>query len=65
MASDPYGYRFEQLISNLAPRGARVIGEAILENWLIHSAVAAYVDDVTVVVLAMEGHSRTGSRPEE
>jgi serine phosphatase RsbU (regulator of sigma subunit) len=53
MAADPYGYRFERFIQALAPRGARAIGEAILEDWLIHSEGAEYVDDVTVVVLAM------------
>jgi serine phosphatase RsbU (regulator of sigma subunit) len=65
MATDPYGYRFERLIPALVPEGARAIGEAILENWLIHSEGAAYADDVTVVVLAMKENSRTGSRPEE
>jgi serine phosphatase RsbU (regulator of sigma subunit) len=65
MVTDRYGYRFERLIPNLAPGRARVIGEAILEDWLSHSEGADYTDDVTVVVLAMKEDSRAGSRPEE
>jgi hypothetical protein len=64
VAADPYGYRFEPLVPDLAPRGARAIGEAILEDWSRHSHGANYVDDVTVVVLAMRGHVLAGSGPE-
>jgi serine phosphatase RsbU (regulator of sigma subunit) len=65
MAADPYGYRFERLIAALCHRSARAIGEAILEDWLVHSEGADYVDDVTVVVLAMNQTGRAGSRCEE
>jgi serine phosphatase RsbU (regulator of sigma subunit) len=53
MVEHSYGYRFERFVTNLAQRGARAIGEAILEDWLIHSEGADYVDDVTVIVIAM------------
>jgi Stage II sporulation protein E (SpoIIE)/NACHT domain/CHAT domain len=65
MAADPYGYRFERLIPALVPRGARAIGEAILEDWLIYSEGADYIDDVTVVVIAMNEVNPTGFRPED
>ena len=65
MAANAYGYRFERLIPALSHRGARAIGEAILEDWLAHSDGANYVDDVTVVVLAMKQNSPTELWPEE
>jgi serine phosphatase RsbU (regulator of sigma subunit) len=65
MAASAYGYRFERLIPTLASRGARAAGEAILEDWLVHSEGANYVDDVTVVVLAMKQNSPSGPRPVE
>jgi serine phosphatase RsbU (regulator of sigma subunit) len=61
MAAEPYGYRFERVIPAFAHRSARAIGEAILEDWLLHSEGANYVDDVTVVVLLMEHDSPTAS----
>jgi serine phosphatase RsbU (regulator of sigma subunit) len=65
IAADPYGYRFERLIPDLAPRGARAMGESILEDWLSHSEDAVYVDDVTVVVLARNEKNPTAPRPED
>ncbi len=65
MDDDPYGYRFERLIGTLAGRGAGTIGEAILEDWLIHSDGADYIDDVTVIVVAMNEVDEAGSQSEE
>jgi hypothetical protein len=49
----------------LATRGARAIGEAILEDWLIHSEGADYVDDVTVLVLVTNQLDAPESHVEE
>jgi hypothetical protein len=65
MAADAYGYRFERLIPNLAACGARAIGEAVLEDWLIHAEGANYIDDVTVVVVTIKGSDPREPRPEE
>jgi serine phosphatase RsbU (regulator of sigma subunit) len=65
MAAERYGYRFEQIIPALAPQGARAIGEAILRDWLKHSEGAGYVDDVTVVVVAINGNASVRLQPEE
>jgi serine phosphatase RsbU (regulator of sigma subunit) len=61
MAEYSYGYRFERLITKFALRGATALGEAILEDWLIHSEDADYVDDVTVIVIAMNEAKPTAS----
>ncbi len=65
MTALPYGYRFERMIPALSHLGTRAIGEAILEDWLAHSEGADYVDDVTVVVLAMNENGPKESPPEE
>ena len=65
MTTEPYGYRFERLIPNLASQGARALGEAILEDWLSHSEGTDYIDDVTVVVIAMDDANSTESQPED
>ena len=65
MGAEPYGRRFERLIPALSHRGARVIGEAIIEDWLVHSKGADYVDDVTVIVLAINENGPAESVPEE
>jgi serine phosphatase RsbU (regulator of sigma subunit) len=65
MAENSYGYRFEQLIPAIAFRDARAIGEAILADWLTKSERAEYVDDVTVIVIAMKKVDLTEPRPED
>ena len=59
MTAEPYGYRFERLIPALCHHGPRAIGEAIIGDWLVHSDGSDYMDDVTVVVVAMNDNGPT------
>ncbi len=47
-----YGYRFTQIVEQVAHQGAQSIGEAILDNWLAHPREGDYADDVTVLIVA-------------
>jgi hypothetical protein len=48
-----YGYRFERLVGEAAARGARAVGEAILDDWRAYPRDGDYADDVTVIVAAV------------
>jgi serine phosphatase RsbU (regulator of sigma subunit) len=64
VSGDQYGYRFERLVADVCQRGARAIGEAILDDWLVHAEGADYIDDATVVVLIKQD-TRTGPGRED
>jgi serine phosphatase RsbU (regulator of sigma subunit) len=51
--AEGYGYRFLPLVEQNASRGARAVGEAILDAWRAHPRPGTYADDVTVVVMAV------------
>jgi hypothetical protein len=65
VASEAYSYRFQPLIPAMRHRGARAIGEAILKDWLVQSEGANYVDDVTVVVIAINDNGPNDRLPQE
>jgi serine phosphatase RsbU (regulator of sigma subunit) len=52
-ADNPYGYRFCQLLEDLAGQSARTVGEAILTSWRTHPRPLDWVDDTTVVVVVI------------
>jgi len=56
---DPFGYRFADRIAELAGRGARAIGESILDDWQRHPRAEDWADDVTVVVAVVDGQQPT------
>jgi hypothetical protein len=53
LKGDGFGYRFQALVEQHASRGARAIGEAILDAWRAHPRSSDNADDVTVVVVAV------------
>jgi serine phosphatase RsbU (regulator of sigma subunit) len=58
LGGDSFGYRFTRIIEGLAGRGARVIGEAILDEWRKHPRLEDDFDDVTVMVVALADEPR-------
>jgi stage II sporulation SpoE-like protein len=54
LRGDRYGYRFTRLVEEKATRGAKAIGEAILDDWRAYPRGADDADDVTVLVVAVQ-----------
>jgi hypothetical protein len=59
LGGDSFGYRFTEIIESLSARGARVIGEAILDDWRNHPRLEDDYDDVAVMVVALAADPRT------
>ena len=59
LVGNPYGYRFTKIIEDRAGRGSKAIGEAILDDWRVHSREEDYADDVTVIVITVKSLVRT------
>jgi hypothetical protein len=53
MMGDPYGYRFTRVVEEKACLAAREIGEAILQDWRMHSIDEEYSDDLMIVVIVL------------
>src|SRR5208337_3739472 len=58
---DAYGYRFTGIVEEMHAVGARAIGESILEDWKAHSRDEDAGDDVTIVVVALNGGNSSDS----
>jgi len=50
---DPFGYRFTETVETNHGKGAKAIGQAILENWRTHPRDEDAGDDVTLAVVKL------------
>ena len=60
LRGDRDGYRFTRLVEEHAGRGAKAIGEAILDDWRAYPRAADDTDDVTVLVVAVQAAAASG-----